>query len=42
MTKAFAQGLAEHNIRVNCVAPGVIQTDFSRLVSVYSKDVICV
>ncbi|CAD5213624.1 unnamed protein product [Bursaphelenchus xylophilus] len=31
MTKAFAQGLAEMNIRVNCVAPGVIKTDFSRV-----------
>ncbi|CAD5210628.1 unnamed protein product [Bursaphelenchus okinawaensis] len=30
MTKAFAQGLADMNIRVNCVAPGIIKTDFSK------------
>jgi hypothetical protein len=33
MTKAFAQGLASMNIRVNCVAPGVIETRFSQAVS---------
>ena len=28
MTKTFASALAPHNITVNCVAPGIIQTDF--------------
>jgi len=28
MTRMLARDLAEHNIRVNCVAPGVITTDF--------------
>ncbi|MDP7396774.1 MAG: SDR family NAD(P)-dependent oxidoreductase [Lentisphaeria bacterium] len=28
MTKTFATALAAHNITVNCVAPGIIQTDF--------------
>jgi len=30
LTKAMAQACAEKNIRVNCIAPGLIKTDFSR------------
>ncbi|XP_068081236.1 dehydrogenase/reductase SDR family member 4 isoform X2 [Anabrus simplex] len=29
LTKAAAQGLATENIRVNCVAPGIVETRFS-------------
>lgn len=30
LTKVFAQELAQYNIRVNCIAPGVVKTKFSR------------
>lgn len=36
LTKALAQDLAAENIRVNCVAPGIIRTKFSR--SMYETD----
>lgn len=29
LTKALSQDLAPENIRVNCVAPGIIKTKFS-------------
>lgn len=29
LTKALSQDLAQENIRVNCVAPGIIKTRFS-------------
>ena len=32
-TKALASELAKDNIRVNCVAPGLIKTNFSSAVS---------
>jgi len=31
MTRGLARDLAEDNIRVNCVAPGVIETEFHRI-----------
>lgn len=30
LTKAISQDLAADNIRVNCIAPGIIKTRFSR------------
>ena len=33
LTRALAPELAQSNIRVNCVAPGVIKTQFSSMVS---------
>ena len=32
MTKRLARDFGSHNITVNCVAPGVIETDMSRAV----------
>ncbi len=33
LTKALAEELAPDNIRVNCIAPGLIKTKFSSSVS---------
>ena len=33
LTKVLAQELATDNIRVNCIAPGLIKTKLSKLVS---------
>ena len=33
LTKALASELAPNNIRVNCIAPGIIKTKFSSAVS---------
>lgn len=33
LSKAVAQQLAPENIRVNCVAPGIVNTKFSSAVS---------
>jgi short-subunit dehydrogenase len=33
LTKAAAKDLASENIRVNCVAPGIVATKFSAVVS---------
>lgn len=33
LTKAVAQDLVADNIRVNCVAPGLVRTNFARVVS---------
>lgn len=30
LTKVFAQELAQYNIRVNCIAPGIVKTKFSQ------------
>lgn len=35
LTKVVAHDLAENNIRVNCVAPGIIKTKFASAVSLY-------
>lgn len=32
LTKAVAQDLASDNIRVNCVAPGLVRTNFAKVV----------
>ena len=32
LTKAMATSCAQRNIRVNCIAPGIIKTDFSKAV----------
>nr|CAD7199606.1 unnamed protein product [Timema douglasi] len=37
LTKVFANDLASDNIRVNCVAPGIVQTKFSSIVRVPNK-----
>ena len=34
LTIALAKELGEDNIRVNCIAPGLIRTRFRKLVSV--------
>lgn len=33
LTKVLSQSLIEDNIRVNCIAPGVVKTKSSRVVS---------
>ena len=33
LTKALAPELANSNIRINCLAPGIIKTKFSKAVS---------
>lgn len=33
LTKALSQELAPDNIRVNCIAPGIVETKFSSAVS---------
>ncbi|HZZ87359.1 MAG TPA: SDR family oxidoreductase, partial [Caulobacteraceae bacterium] len=30
MARNLAQELSPHNVRVNCVAPGLVKTDFAR------------
>lgn len=35
LTKVVANDLAENNIRVNCVAPGIIKTKFASAVSFF-------
>lgn len=39
LTKAAAVGCAKDNIRVNCVAPGIIETKFSKAVSFEVKKI---
>lgn len=41
LTKALAKELGPSNIRVNCVAPGVIETDMMKEVSEEIKDSLC-
>jgi 3-oxoacyl-[acyl-carrier protein] reductase len=40
MTQSLAVELASRNILVNCIAPGVIETDMSREVIGLAKDLI--
>lgn len=37
MAKAMAGQLAENNIRINCIAPGLIKTNFSQAVSIVTS-----
>lgn len=39
LTKAAAQSLATENIRVNCLAPGIIKTKFAQAVSGFHSSV---
>ncbi|WP_324825531.1 elongation factor P 5-aminopentanone reductase [Sinanaerobacter sp. ZZT-01] len=41
LTKALAKELGPSNIRVNCIAPGVIETDMMKSVSGEIKQVLC-
>jgi len=42
LTKVVAMDLAESNIRVNCVAPGIIKTRFASAVSsIYFSNNVC-
>lgn len=41
LTKALAKELGPSNVRVNCVAPGVIETDMMKEVSQEIKEVLC-
>lgn len=36
LTKALATSCAHHGVRVNCIAPGIIKTDFSKAVRAHS------
>ena len=38
LTMALAKELGEDNIRVNCIAPGLIKTQFGECVSVMNYD----
>ncbi len=38
ITRGLARDLAPHNIRVNCVAPGVIETEFHDLTGMLSEE----
>jgi len=41
LTKALAKELGPSNIRVNCIAPGVIETDMMKSVSEEIKQALC-
>ena len=40
MTKALSEECAPMNIRVNCVAPGIIKTNFSAAVSSATSSIV--
>jgi dehydrogenase/reductase SDR family protein 4 len=37
VTKSLSQSLARRNIRVNAIAPGIIRTDFSKMITESGK-----